>query len=70
MKRYGDNLPASSLAEEEFRYRGSERVMYGGCGVRFGTFVRQIPPPKKKKAFDFLSLLGWGRRKVKRLLHT
>jgi hypothetical protein len=70
MKRYGDNLPASSHAEQEFQYGGPERVMYGGCGIRFGTFVRYIPPPKRKKAFDFFSLLRWGRTKVKHLLRT
>ena len=62
MKRYGDNLPASEKTEELDEPQ-SVQVMYGGCGVRFGTFTQKPIPSKKYKSLDILALLGFKRRK-------
>jgi hypothetical protein len=62
MKRYGDNLPSSEKIEE-LDTPQSVQVMYGGCGVRFGTFTQKAIPSKKHKTFDILALLGFKRRK-------
>ncbi|HLO13952.1 MAG TPA: hypothetical protein VK206_03920 [Anaerolineales bacterium] len=66
MKRYGDNLPTSCLTEAELNtgHGRNVTVMYGGCGVRFGTFSKPVEYPKRRKTFDLLSLLGL-RRKIK-----
>jgi hypothetical protein len=40
-------------------------VMYGGCGVRFGTFSKPVEHPQKHKVLDLLSLLGFGRSRSK-----
>jgi hypothetical protein len=60
MKRYGDNLPSPNIFEEELNNeRGrSALVMYGGCGVRFGTFSKPTEHPQKHKPFDLLLFLG------------
>lgn len=63
MKRYGNNLPASIHIEDEVDTPQSVQVMYGGCGVRFGTFTKTLTPPKKRKTFDLLALLGFKHRK-------
>ena len=63
MKRYGDNLPSSEKFEEELDAPQSVQVMYGGCGVRFGTFTQKPIPSKKRRALDILALLRFKRRK-------
>lgn len=66
MKRYGDNLPSNSSTDEPENGRDKNvTVMYGGCGVRFGTFSKPVEYPKKRKAFDILSVLGFKRDKAK-----
>ena len=67
MKRYGDNVTSSSISEDEVgnKHDGYVRVMYGGCGVRFGAFQRPITPPQKRKTLDLLSLLGFRENKEK-----
>ncbi len=62
MKRYGDNLPSSETSEE-LAAPQSVQVMYGGCGVRFGTFTQKPIPSEKRKSLDILALLGFKRRK-------
>ena len=62
MKRYGDNLP-SSEKPDELDEPQSVQVMYGGCGVRFGTFTQKTIPSQKRKTLDILALLGLKRRK-------
>lgn len=62
MKRYGDNLPSSEKIEELDEPQ-SVQVMYGGCGVRFGTFTQKPIPSKKRKTLAILALLGFRRRK-------
>jgi hypothetical protein len=65
MKRYGDNLPCSDISEDALSYEHGRnvRVMYGGCGVRFGTFSRPVTLPKNRKTLDILSLFGFRRQK-------
>ena len=67
MKRYGDNLPCSSISEDELysTHGRNVMVMYGGCGVRFGTFTKPVEHPRKRKTFDLLSLLGLKQNKLK-----
>ncbi len=67
MKRYGDNLPSSNNSEDELenQYGRNITVMYGGCGVRFGTFSKPVEYPKKRKTLDILSLLGFRQNKIK-----
>jgi hypothetical protein len=67
MKRYGDNLPSKDGPEDnlENEYSRNEKVMYGGCGVRFGTFSKPVQYTRKRKKFDLLSLLGLKRNKAK-----
>jgi hypothetical protein len=66
MKRYGDNLSSSSVSEDALsqEHGRNVRVMYGGCGVRFGTFPQRVEPQKHKN-FDILSLLGLKQNKIK-----
>ncbi len=69
MKRYGDNLPSSSTSEAESsnEQSGETLVMYGGCGVSFGTFTRPAERPnKERKISSLLSLLGFKRNKTKK----
>ena len=68
MKRYGDNLPSSCISEEEIanEHGRNVRVMYGGCGVRFGTFSKPVEYPRKRKPLDLLSFLGFKRNKTKK----
>lgn len=67
MKRYGDNLPSANKLEDEtdMQHHGSVQVMYGGCGVRFGTFTQPVKPVQKRKMLNILSLLGFRRKKSK-----
>jgi hypothetical protein len=67
MNRYGEKLsPVDTsdpeLDDEHDRY---ERVMYGGCGVRFGTFQRRVEIPRSRPRFDLLSFLGLRRNQTK-----
>ncbi len=66
MKRYGDNLPFSGVCEDELSYQHGRNVsvMYGGCGVSFGSFPRPVEDPKKRKTIRVLSLLGFKRNKT------
>ena len=68
MKRYGDNLSSSSISEDELMQESDRnlRVMYGGCGVRFGTFSRPVTYAPKRKPLDLLALLGLKRNKRKK----
>lgn len=68
MKRYGDNLPSSSISEDALNYEHGRnaRVMYGGCGVRFGTFPQPVSFSKQHKNFDILSLFRFRRQKAKK----
>lgn len=67
MKRYGDNLPVSNISEDEVSGQHGRHVavMYGGCGVSFGSFPKPIEYPKKRKSFHLFSLLGFRRNKDK-----
>jgi hypothetical protein len=40
--------------------------MYGGCGVRFGTFSKPVEYAQKTKPLDLLSLFGLKRNKAKK----
>ncbi len=62
MKRYGDNLPSSETSED-LDAPQSVQVIYGGCGVRFGTFTQKPISSKKRKSLDILALLGFKLRK-------
>ena len=55
MRRYGDNVSKDETEAQEDGKGQGVQVMYGGCGYGAGTFTR---PPKKKKRFDLLRLLG------------
>jgi len=65
MKRYGDNLPSSNISEDALSYEHGRnvRVLYGGCGVRFGTFTQRAELHQKHKSWDILSLLRLKRNK-------
>ena len=60
MNQYGEKLSpvATSDPESDNEHERYERVMYGGCGVRFGTFRRRAEIPKARDRFDWLSFLG------------
>jgi hypothetical protein len=64
MNRYGERLSplAASDPESDNEHDRYERVMYGGCGVRFGTFERRAEILKNRPAFDLLSFLGLRRK--------
>lgn len=68
MKRYGDNLPPSNKPEDELENQPDRnaQVMYGGCGVRFGTFSKPVEHAPKRKTLDLLSLFGLKRKKANR----
>lgn len=69
MKRYGDNLPSPSTSEAETNDEQSmgTMVMYGGCGVNFGTFARPAERSnKERKLSSLLALLGFKRNKTKK----
>jgi len=68
MKRYGDNLPSSNISEDALssEHGRNVRVIYGGCGVRFGTLPQRVELPQKNKSLDILSLLGLRRQKSKK----
>lgn len=68
MKRYGDNLPSSNNLEDELEDQSGRnvQVMYGGCGVRFGTFSKPVDHTPKRKKPSLLSLLGFKRNKMKK----
>jgi hypothetical protein len=64
MNRYGEKLSPANVSDPETdndhdRY---ERVMYGGCGVRFGTFQRRAEIKPSRPPFDLLSFLGLRRK--------
>ena len=67
MKRYGDNLPPCSISEDALCHEHGRNtlVMYGGCGVRFGTFSRPVEYPEKRKRLSLLSLFGLRKDKKK-----
>ncbi len=70
MKRYGDNLPSSSTSEAESNNEQNveSMVMYGGCGVSFGTFTRPAEHlHKERKLSSLLALLGFKRNKTKKI---
>jgi hypothetical protein len=66
MNRYGEKLSpvATSDSESENEHDRYERVMYGGCGVRFGTFQRRAETPKARARFDWLTFLGLRRKQT------
>ncbi len=69
MKRYGDNLSSSSTSEAESNHEQSVEtmVMYGGCGVNFGTFARPAERSNKaRKLPSLFALLGFKRTKTKK----
>ena len=64
MNRYGEKLSPVDASDPESgnahdRY---ERVMYGGCGVRFGSFQRRAEIPKSRPRFDLAAFLGLRRK--------
>jgi hypothetical protein len=67
MKRYGDNLPSSNTSEDTLYHDHGRnvRVIYGGCGVRFGTFPQRVELPERRPGLDILSLLGFKQNKYK-----
>jgi hypothetical protein len=64
MNRYGEKLSrvATSDSESENEHDRYERVMYGGCGVRFGTFQRRAEISKARARFDWLTFLRLKRK--------
>jgi hypothetical protein len=67
MNRYGEKLSpvATSDPESVNEHDRYEQVMYGGCGVRFGTFQRRAEIPKARPRFDWLSFLGRRQKPAK-----
>jgi len=68
MNRYGDKLSpvATSDPESDNEHERYERVMYGGCGVRFGTFQRRADIPKARAHFDWLTFLGLRQKQTEK----
>ncbi len=66
MKRYGDNLPFSGICEDELSYQHGRNVsvMYGGCGVNYGSFSKPMEYSRKRKSFSILSLFRSKRNKA------
>jgi len=64
MNRYGEKMSPveSSDKENGNEYDRYERVMYGGCGVRFGSFQRRTEIKKDRPPFDLLAFLGLRRK--------
>lgn len=64
MNRYGERLSPVDTSDKENgnEYDRYERVMYGGCGVRVGSFQRRAEIKKNHPPFDFLSFLGFKRK--------
>lgn len=62
MRRYGDNVSAEEASDESEKNQ-ENRVMYGGCGVSYGSFPQRVNHPKKRFSLDLLSLF-WFKRKV------
>jgi len=67
MNRYGEKLsPVETYdPESDNKHDRYERVVYGGCGVRFGTFQRRVEIPRSCHRFDLLSFLGLRRKQTK-----
>jgi hypothetical protein len=65
MKRYGDSLSSNCQGELVNEHDKMVQVIYGGCGVRYGTFTRPAEIPKKRKTVNIFSLLKFGRKKPK-----
>ena len=65
MKRYGDNLPSNCQGELVNGHDKMVQVIYGGCGVRYGTFTRPAEIPKKRKTLNLFSLFKFERDKNK-----
>jgi hypothetical protein len=65
MTKYGERIfkDASSKEDDRGDAFGPERVMFGGCGVRFGSFRRPARPARKKPASGLWAWPGLGKRK-------
>jgi hypothetical protein len=66
MNRYGEKLSpvATSDPDADNEHDRYEKVMFGGCGVRFGTFQRRAEIRRPKPRFDLLSFLGLKRKPI------
>jgi hypothetical protein len=67
MNRYGERLSPVDTSDPEAgnEHDRYERVMYGGCGVRFGSFQRRAEIQKSRPSFDLFSFLGLRRKHPK-----
>jgi hypothetical protein len=67
MNRYGGRLSSIETSDTEYgnEHDRYEQVMYGGCGVRFGSFTRRAEIQKSRPAFDLFSFLGLRRKQPK-----
>jgi hypothetical protein len=65
MKKYGDRIFSNTISDEENQEAGAgyDKVLFGGCGVRFGSFRRPTQAQKKNPRFDFLSFLRLKRKR-------
>jgi hypothetical protein len=65
MNRYGEKLSPVETSDPESgnEHDRYERVMYGGCGVRFGSFQRRAEIKSSRPAFDLFSFLGLKRKR-------
>jgi hypothetical protein len=67
MKRYGDNLPSSSLEESEDK-REKTKYIAGNCAVRQDMVSFLVPTadtPNKRKGWNLFSLFRFGQKKTK-----
>jgi hypothetical protein len=63
MRRYGDNVTIEDFAEVDERPQNT-RVMFGGCGVNYGSFSRPVKPQKKNFWQELLSLIGFKQKEA------
>lgn len=63
MAKYGERIFHDQEVEQSGNEGGGfDTVMYGGCGVRFGSFQRPVERRPKPSSFNLLRILGIGRR--------
>jgi hypothetical protein len=64
MAKYGGRI-FHDTTEEQSGNGGSgyDTVMFGGCGIRFGSFQRPVDRRPKPSSFTLLRILGLWRRK-------
>lgn len=67
MNRYGEKAPPLVQSDDDGFggvSSGRDQVMYGGCGVRFGSFQREVDRKKENpsRPWSLLDFLGIGRK--------